>query len=128
MPLALVCFFFEADAAELAKKAGREATKLYQAEHGHVPQTWVRGREGGKSLIEKLEDTLLHISKLVDPIKISRVVRRLEEQVYNRYYYKDAKRKKGRMVNEAKFFCERFLVLNVIAFYGCLEYLVDSIS
>ena len=94
MPLALVCFFFEADAAELAKEAGREATQLYCAEHGHVPKNRVRGPFVRKSLSEKLEDTLLHISKLVDPIEISRVVKRLEDLIYQRHYQKVYNRKR----------------------------------
>ena len=87
-----MCFFFEADAAELALKAGREARQLYQAEHGV--------EVNGKSLRERLEDTLLLIPKLVDPIRIKRVVRRLEEKVYSHHYHK----KWWRPGNQAKFF------------------------
>ena len=113
-----MCFFFEADAKELAKKAGREATKIYQESRGLVYYER-RPRSPG----EKLEDTLLRISKLVDPIQISRVVHWLENYVLQRHY---KAWKKGR--DEAKFFSERFLVLNVLAFYGCLKYLLASIS
>ena len=120
MHLALVCFFFEADAKELAKKAGREATKLYRAKHGLVRSE----ARPPLSLREKLENTLLCISELVDPIQISRVVHRMEQEVYKSHYCKTWK--KGR--DEAKFFSERFLVLNVLAFYGCLKYLLASIS
>ena len=70
MHLALVCFFFEADALELAEKAGREATKLYTAKHGLEAGP---ARSGVRSsLRERLEDTLLLIPKLVDPIEIKR--------------------------------------------------------
>ena len=120
MHLALVCFFFEADAKELAKKASREATKLYEAKHGIVrPEP-----RPALSLREKLENTLLRISKLVDPIQISKVVSRMEQGVYKNHYDKTQKKRR----DEAKFFSERFLVLNVLAFYGCLKYLRASIS
>ena len=120
MHLALVCFFFEADAKELARNAGRAATKLYEVKRGilrpeHRPALSQR---------EKLENTLLRISKLVDPIHISRVVYRMEKEVCNNHY-KTLTRK---WRDEAKFFSERFLVLNVLAFYGCLKYLLASIS
>ena len=98
MHLALVCFFFEADAAELALKAGREARQVYQAEHALKPAPYQRG--ACLSLRERLEDTLLLIAKLVDPIRIKKVVRRLEEKVYSHHYTQ--KRWMGR--NEAKFF------------------------
>ena len=117
-----MCFFFEADAAELALKAGREARQLYRAEHGLQVGPVLRSTRS--SLREKLEDTLLLIPKLVDPIKIKKVVRRLEDKVYTHHYSK----KRWMRLNEAKFLCERFLVLNVIVFYGCLKYLLASIS
>ena len=115
-----MCFFFEADAKELARNAGRAATKLYEVKRGilrpeHRPALSQR---------EKLENTLLRISKLVDPIHISRVVYRMEKEVCNNHY-KTLTRK---WRDEAKFFSERFLVLNVLAFYGCLKYLLASIS
>ena len=99
MHLALVCFFFEADAAELALKAGREARQLYQAEHALEPAPYQRG--ACLSLRERLEDTLLLIAKLVDPIRITKVVRRLEGRVYTLGYKKTWNGKGG---NEANFF------------------------
>ena len=118
MHLALVCFFFEADAKAIGLKAGKEASKIYLESCG----LFFCERQP-RCMEERLEALLLRISKLVDPMQINRFVNRYESYVYGKHFYQAGKRRR----DEAKFFSERFLVLNVLAFYGCLKYLLASI-
>ena len=113
MHLALVCFFFEADAVKLGQEAGREARNLYRAEHAPHKQRCL-------SLGERLEETLLRIRELVDPIKIKRVVYALENRVYGVAH----RRSKFHAFASGKSKAHRFSIVEFHGYFFVLNVLV----
>ena len=113
MHLALVCFFFEADAVKLGQEAGREARNLYRAKHAPHKQCCL-------SLGERLEETLLRIRELVDPITIQRVVYALENRVYGAAH----RRSKAHAIASGKSKAQRFSIVEFHGYFFVLNVLV----
>ena len=112
MHLALVCFFSEADARKLAKDAGREASKSYTVK-----------RTGESKLYTEADRIRLGAGWKL----IAKGAGRAYENARNKTL-REAIQKGEREATHFSIveFYGCFLVLNILAFYGCLKYLLAS--